>query len=939
MDICSGKRASYYVGPIIVLHGEVPLREEKEDARLALSAFHSVLENNSDVMSGRYVGFPFVKKSGQVSSPWEPQEERLQQILQLLKESLSAEEEARLTARRAIKQLSELPDFISYLVFIIAELKFENEHLTKPTGLLLDKDGTANSGNVPLNVTDSTRTSSFESVGDPLVVIVAALGFFITTDATLELTRWPELLPRLGELLDSKDDRVCEGSFGALHKICRDYAAALDTGLLKDQLTALAPKFLKFFRHSNPRIRFCAITFISLLFLNRAHAVIVHADSAVTSLLQLLYEEDSKVQKTMWRALIVLLEYQIDCLIPHMRSIIEYAMVKMQDTDESVALEACTTLACLTKKPVCKEALAPCLSRLVTILLQGMKYSDADLRRCKEDVRRIQPTPGQTKKATEGNIGGSSVRDKIHADDNIFYKWNMRNCSADALDGIAMVFNEEVFHLLLPFLKEMLHKDWVTKESAIFILGVIAEGCMEGMSQYLEDLITYLLLCLRDNEAPVRSAACWTLSRYSHWVLSQPHHRYFEPLLNQLLERVMDDSEMVQEVACNALITLTEEAKTKVVPYLNAILDTIYCSFSKYRRPRFYMLYNAIRTLADCVGPELKRREFILFFMKPLTDEWDEMADGEVNLFCLLRCLSSVATAVKSEFLPYHMPVAKRCVHLVQLGMQGFFVEALRLRKSYTPKKPFVVAALATLSGLAEGLEREIRPLVADTNIVELMFQCGKDPVPEVRQVTFALLGNLTRGCFDCLVSVTCSFLPILGENLNPELKPVCNNATWAISEITMKLRSAVKPHMSDVVTKLVTNMKLSNTSKTLLANTAIALGCLGRACPEEMAPKLLQFIGPCCSALGKVQNCEAKDFAFSGICSMARVNPDGVILDFFFFLEAILSWAIPKEDLKQTVNDLLHRYKKMFGSKKWQQFSEQLPPALRGRMLDHYGI
>ncbi|KAH7974680.1 hypothetical protein HPB49_018083 [Dermacentor silvarum] len=890
-------------------------------------------------MSCRYVGFPFVKKSGQSSSPWVPQEERLQQILQLLKDSLSAEEATRLTARQELKKLSEIPNFSNYLVFIVAELKFENERLTKPTGSLLDEDVTADSGNVPRHVSDSTETNSFESVDDPLAVIVAALGFFITTDSTLELTRWPELLPRLGELLYSKDDRVCEGSFGALHKICRDYAEALDTGPLKDQLTVLVPKFLKFFRHKSPRIQFCAITFISLLFLNRAHAVMVHADSAVASLLQLVYEEDSKVQKTMCRALIVLLEYQIDCLIPHMSSIIEYAMVRMQDTDGSVALEACTTLAFLTKKPVCKEALAPCLSRLVPILVQRMKYSDSDLRQCNEDVRAIRPTLGQIKKATEDNTGGCSVADKIHVDDNIFYKWNMRNCSADVLDGIAMVFNAEVFPLLLPLLKEMLHKDWVIKESAIFVLGVIAEGCMEGISQYLEDLTTYLLLHLRDDKAPVRSAACWTLSRYSHWMLSQPNHRYFEPLVNQLLERVMDDSEMVQEVACNALITVTEEAKTKLVPYLNAILDTIYCSFRKYRRPRLYMLYNAIRTLADCVGPELKRREFISFFMKPLTDEWDQMADCDLNLFYRLRCLGSVATAVKSEFLPYHVPVARMCLRLVQLGRQGFFVKALRLRHSYTPEKPFVVVALETLSGLAEGLESDIEPFVADTNIIELMFQCGKDSVPEVRQATFALLGNLTKACFNCLVSVTCKFLPILGENLNPEITPVCNSATWAIGVITMKLRNGVKPHMSNVVTRLVTNMKLSNTSKTLLENTAIAIGCLGYACPEEMAPKLLQFIGPCCSALGKVQNCEAKDFAFRGICSMVCVNPDGVVLDFIFFLEAILSWAIPEDDLKQSVSDLLHRFKKMFGSKKWQYFSEQLPPALRGRMLDNYGI
>ena len=31
-------------------------------------------------------------------------------------------------------------------------------------------------------------------------------------------------------------------------------------------------------------------------------------------------------------------------------------------------------------------------------------------------------------------------------------------------------------------------------------------------------------------------------------------------------------------------------------------------------------------------------------------------------------------------------------------------------------------------------------------------------------------------------------FMPILGNNLNPEFISVCNNATWAIGEIAIKM-------------------------------------------------------------------------------------------------------------------------------------------------------
>lgn len=58
----------------------------------------------------------------------------------------------------------------------------------------------------------------------------------------------------------------------------------------------------------------------------------------------------------------------------------------------------------------------------------------------------------------------------------------------------------------------------------------------------------------------------------------------------------------------------------------------------------------------------------------------------------------------------------------------------------------------------------------------------------QVRQSSFALLGDLTKACFQHVLPYIPEFLPILGMNLNPELISVCNNATWAIGEISIKL-------------------------------------------------------------------------------------------------------------------------------------------------------
>lgn len=115
-------------------------------------------------------------------------------------------------------------------------------------------------------------------------------------------------------------------------------------------------------------------------------------------------------------------------------------------------------------------------------------------------------------------------------------------CSAAALDVLANVFREDILPILLPILKEILfHTNWEIKESGVLVLGAIAEGCMNGMIPHLPELIPYLIGCLSDKKALVRSITCWTLSRYAHWVVGQPHEMYLKPLMTEVSEVVCPD--------------------------------------------------------------------------------------------------------------------------------------------------------------------------------------------------------------------------------------------------------------------------------------------------------------------------------------------------------------------------------------------------------------
>lgn len=92
--------------------------------------------------------------------------------------------------------------------------------------------------------------------------------------------------------------------------------------------------------------------------------------------------------------------------------------------------------------------------------------------------------------------------------------------------------------------------------------------------------------------------------------------------------------------------------------------------------------------------------------------------------------------------------------------------------------------------------------------------------MPEVRQSSFALLGDLTKACFQHVSPFVSDFLPILGQNLNPELISVCNNATWAIGEIAIKLGADMRPYVPMVLNQLIVIINYPSTPKTLMENT-----------------------------------------------------------------------------------------------------------------------
>ena len=96
------------------------------------------------------------------------------------------------------------------LIDFIVSFSFSDEPTRSLAGLILKNNVRSNYHRFPAEVREFVKAECLNAIGDPSPLIRATIGILVTTIAQKELGTWPELLPRLLQLLDSEDFNVCE---------------------------------------------------------------------------------------------------------------------------------------------------------------------------------------------------------------------------------------------------------------------------------------------------------------------------------------------------------------------------------------------------------------------------------------------------------------------------------------------------------------------------------------------------------------------------------------------------------------------------------------------------------------------------------------------------------------------------------------------------------
>ncbi|CAK4070930.1 unnamed protein product [Aphanomyces euteiches] len=904
-----------------------------------------------------------------VMSNWQPAPDALNEVVSLLQASSVPDNAVQQQFYQRLNQYSVQPEFHLYLLHVFAH--HPDISVRQVAGLLLKKSIKNMYHNLGADMQTHMRTSILSLLADPHPKIRSTAGLLLTTVVHVLVTfdQCPEMLPGLVQYLkDSANENGVEGAFGALTKICEDHADKLnDQRLASRPLDTLVPIFLQYFNHPHPEFRRDALNCINQLILIMPAALDLNIDAFLQGISHLTQDNSSAVRKLVCQSIVVLLEVRLQVLMPHFTPIVQFILHATNDADETVAVEACEFWSAICDLPPemfddVKPLLSQVLPHLIPLLLSRMVYSQETIAQFElEEEEQNESVPDRPEdikpifhKSKHSHEGGDDDDDDdddddgYTADDDV-EQWSLRKSAAAGLDTLSHAFGVDILPILLPLLQERLSNTghWCVRESGILALGAIAEGCMEGVVPHLPQLFPYLLTLMEDPAPYIRSITCWTLGRYANWVVSlNDHEHYLKPLMEGMLRRVLDHNKKVQTAACSAFCTLEEEAAEDLIPYLAPILHNLMFAFGRYQARNLLILYDAIGTLADSVGDALNHPELIAVFMPPLIAKWNAIADDNPELFPLLECLTSIASALHAGFQEYARPVLDRCIRLIENGLLSSALATQNPHEIEATDPEFIVCALDLVSGIAEGLGVSMAGLIAPTNILNLVMECIRFPKPNVRQSALAVMGEFAKNCFDLVAPHVADIVPHLLRNIEPDYPSVCNNASWAFGEISVKVGADMARFAPDAMDKLVSVLSCQDPrpTRSLQENCAITIGRMAYVCPQALAPLLPQFASVWFKALRALQDGEDREVAFTGLVQLVQLNPSGIVQDFMQMCVAFASLEDRKdgyqisERLHGLLQQIVQGFKNSLGDN-WAAYYDSFPQPLRDIISSRYHV
>ncbi|KAL8761860.1 MAG: hypothetical protein Q9184_002063 [Pyrenodesmia sp. 2 TL-2023] len=927
---------------------------------------------------------------------WQPERRPLQELAGYLKDALSGHDQsAQRYATLMLGQAKSSPETANYLAYILSDGPLLKELALNSSDFLLIRSSAA------INLKNTIKSYG-KAYPETNLAYVRALILAPLQDSSSQIRNfagsviseivqrggvlgWPELLPELLALAGNDAGNVSpeaqEGAMSALSKICEDNKQSLDRDYNGQRpLAIIIPKLLHITSSPNAKVRSFALASINAFLPQTSPAVTDSLDAILARLFHLANDSSDSVRRNVCRSFTHLVDVRPDKVRPHMGGLVDFYVLQQRNTDDpDLALDAAEFWLCVGENRELCPSLGPFLDKIVPVLLESMVYEEEDILRLEgeaedadqedraEDLKPQFATTKNPRLATNGYVGTNGEPPQApqpdpadadlsdgeieESDDgkpaSLEERWNLRKCSAAALDVLASNFHAPVFEVTLPYLNENLrHPEWPIREAAVLAVGAVADGCMDAVRPHLPDLVPYLLTFLEDREPTIRLITCWALGRYSSWAShlhdQSDRERYFEPMMEGILNRMLDRSKKVQEAAASAFANLEEKATRGLTPYCGPIIRQFVQCFNRYKDRNMFILYDCVQTLAEHVGPALAQQELIDTLMPAMIQRWSKVSDRSQEIFPLLECLSYVATALGDAFAPFAVGVFPRCIRIIHQCLEEYMM-CLNNEALDKPSKDFLVTSLDVLSAVIQALQSQKAGELVQTSqprFFDLLLFCMEDPSNDVRQSSYALLGDCAVNIFEQLQPVLPAIMPVLVQQLDLDnMKDqniesgfsVINNACWSCGEIAIRQKGGMETYVEQIYQRLLGIISNPEVPTSVNENAVIALGRLGVDCSSTLAPHLGEFAKLFLRIIAPVEYTDEKAHAFVGFNRTVERNPQAMedcLIDYFKASAAYARYSnflgLLNADLAGSFQRNLMGYKNLIPN--FEPFLQQLP-------------
>ena len=274
---------------------------------------------------------------------WNPQPEGLAELVELFRQSTSTERDVQRRIAHRLDAISQIPDYLNYVVLVFVQMTGEEVSTRSVAGLLAKNHLYFNSQRVSPESLEYVKQQILPALGfSDTVLRNVASQIVAVLMQVVKPAQWVDGLSLLMQSMESPNVDEAEAALSTLSKISEDMPEDMDACEIHGvrPLDVLIPKLLQATRHSDTRIRVHALNSLNQYIQIGSPSMSANIDAYIAALFERATDDRPVVRKYVCKALVYVLGSWPEKLSPEMNNLVDYMLYSTLDKDEDVALEA-----------------------------------------------------------------------------------------------------------------------------------------------------------------------------------------------------------------------------------------------------------------------------------------------------------------------------------------------------------------------------------------------------------------------------------------------------------------------------------------------------------------------------------------------------------------------------------------------------------------------